>query len=303
VTAVKAALSRKYGGVVPGGNPVVESCGRLMPLPVVDTRQAFRPLSAEIVSLLRSLGAADWERPTVAGSWQVRDIVAHLTDTAFRRLSLQRDGLAMAGPASDQDFVAFINELNATWTRAARRLSPRVLTELYAEASGALAGFIEALDLDADAFFAVSWAGEARSRQWLDIGREFTEVWHHGAQIRDAVGAGPFSDPEWLRAVLRIAMHVLPHAYGTLAAPRGASIAIRVTGPASGAWTLRRDQDRWVADEGDAVDPTASLTMADEVAWRLLFNALSPVDNRALVRIDGDAALARPLLRARAVIV
>jgi uncharacterized protein (TIGR03083 family) len=274
-----------------------------MPLPIVDTRHAFRPLSAEIVSLLRSLGAADWDRPTVAGSWQVRDIVAHLTDTAFRRLSLQRDGLAMAGPAPDQDFVAFINELNATWTRAARRLSPRVLTDLYAEASAALAGFIETLDLDANAFFAVSWAGEARSRQWLDIGREFTEVWHHGAQVRDAVGAGPFSDPDWLRAVLRIAMHVVPHAYGDLAAPRGTSIAIRVTGPAAGAWTLRRDQDQWTADEGDPADPTASLTMPDEVAWRLFFNALSTADSRALVRIDGDAALVRPLLRARAVIV
>jgi hypothetical protein len=178
-----------------------------------------------------------------------------------------------------------------------------VLTELYAEASDALAGFIETLDLDADAFFAVSWAGEARSRQWLDIGREFTEVWHHGAQIRAAVGAGSFSDPDWLRAVLRIAMHVLPHAYGDLPAPRGTSIAIRVTGPASGAWTLHRDQDRWIADEGDAVNPTASLTLSDEVAWRLFFNALSPADSGTLVRIDGDAALASPLLRARAVIV
>jgi uncharacterized protein (TIGR03083 family) len=274
-----------------------------MPLPLVDTRQAFRPLSGEIVDLLRSLGAADWERPTVAGSWQVRDIVAHLTDTAFRRLSLQRDRLAMAGPPSDQGFVAFINDLNATWTRAARRLSPRVLTELYAEASGALAAFIETLDLEAEAFFAVSWAGEAQSRQWLDIGREFTEVWHHGAQIRDAVGAGPFSNPEWLRAVLRIAMHVLPHAYRGVAAPRGTSIAVRVTGPASGAWTLHRDDDGWIADERDAADATATLTIPDEVAWRLFFNALPPADSRALVGIEGDAALATPLLHARAVIV
>ena len=190
-----------------------------MPLPPVDTRHAFRPLSGDIGALLQSLSSADWERQTLAGSWQVRDIVAHLTDTALRRLSLQRDRLAMAGPSPGQDFVAFINDLNATWTRAARRFSPRVLTALYVEASGELAAFVESLDLEAEAFFAVSWAGEAQSRQWLDIGREFTEVWHHGAQIRDAVGAGPFSNPEWLRAVLRIAMHVLPHAYRRLAAP------------------------------------------------------------------------------------
>jgi hypothetical protein len=43
--------------------------------------------------------------------------------------------------------------------------------------------------------------------------------------------------------------------------------------------------------------------LSDEVAWRLFFNALSPADSGTLVRIDGDAALASPLLRARAVIV
>src|SRR3982751_5812236 len=152
-----------------------------MPLPLVDTRHAFRPLSREIADLLASLTAADWERPTIAGSWQVRDIVAHLTDTALRRLSLQRDRLTIAGPSPNQDFVAFINELNATWTRAARRLSPRVLTELYATASAELAAFTETLDLEADAFFAVSWAGDARSRQWLDIGREFHSGGDHRA--------------------------------------------------------------------------------------------------------------------------
>lgn len=274
-----------------------------MPLPPVDTRHAFRPLSGEIAGLLRSLSSADWESPTVARSWQVRDIVAHLTDTALRRLSLQRDRLAIAGPSPGQDFVAFINDLNATWTRAARRFSPRVLTDLYIEASGELASFVETLDLDAEAFFAVSWAGEAQSRQWLDIGREFTEVWHHGAQIRDAVGARPFSNPEWLRAVLRIAMHVLPHAYRGVTAPQGTSIAVRVTGPASGAWTLTRDQDRWIADEGDAGDALATLTIADDAAWRMFFNALSPADCAAVVRIEGDAALASPLLHARSVIV
>ena len=62
-----------------------------MPLPVTDTRRAFRPLSVEIVGLLRSLSVEDWTLPTVAGSWRVRDVVAHLLDTALRRLSFHRD--------------------------------------------------------------------------------------------------------------------------------------------------------------------------------------------------------------------
>jgi uncharacterized protein (TIGR03083 family) len=274
-----------------------------MPLPVVDTRHAFRPLSREIAAVLRAAGAADWDRPTLARSWTVRDVAAHLVDTALRRLSLHRDRSSGVGPRPDQDFVAFINDLNQTWTRAARRLSPRVLADLYARAGSDLADFMESLELDAPAFFPVSWAGHRESPQWLDTGREFTEVWHHGSQIRDAIGAGPFSDPQWLRAVLQIGMHVLPHAYRDVAGRQGAAITIRVTGPASGTWHLRRDRDRWIAGEGDPPEPAAIVTMADETAWRLLFNALSPAAIETLVRVEGDATLAGPVLRARSVIV
>ena len=274
-----------------------------MPLPVIDTRHAFRPLSREIIGVLRGVHPDGWDRQTLAGPWRVRDVAAHLVDTALRRLSLQRDGSAGIAPRPDQDFIAFINELNATWTRAARRLSPRVLTDLYAGASSELADFMETLDLDAPAFFPVSWAGDAGTTQWLDIAREFTEVWHHGAQIRDAIGAGPFSDPQWLRAVLQIAMHAMPHAYRSVAAPSGATIAIRTSGPASCEWTLTRHSGAWIVDEGAGATPTAIVTMTDETAWRLFFNALSPSEIDARVRVEGDPALAGPVLRTRSVIV
>ena len=40
-----------------------------------------------------------------------------------------------------------------------------------------------------------------------------------------------------------------------------------------------------------------------ETAWRVFFNAQSRHGGDPPVRIEGDAALARPLLQARAVIV
>ena len=43
--------------------------------------------------------------------------------------------------------------------------------------------------------------------------------------------------------------------------------------------------------------------MSDEVAWRLFFNALPLAQAQSIVRVEGDAGLALPLLRARAVIV
>ena len=275
-----------------------------MPLPVTDTRHAFRPLSAEIVGLLGSLSDDDWNRPTVAGSWRVRDVVAHLLDTALRRLSFHRDrSIPPADTGASGSLVDLINDLNRSWVQAARRLSPRALTGLYAHASVQLADFVESLSLDGDALFPVSWAGEAQSALWFDIGREFTEVWHHGAQIREAVGAGPFSDPRWLRAVLEIAVRALPDAYRDVPGHPGVSVAIVITGRAPGAWTLTRGSGAWELDEGRPATSAATVTMTDETAWRLFFNAVPLQDAQSLVRVDGDAALALPLLKARSVIV
>ena len=270
---------------------------------MIDTRPFFRPLSREMVDLLRGLDDSDWGRPTSAGSWRVRDVAAHLVDTALRRLSFHRDRLTPPSPETGQDFVTFINTLNARWVRTAERLSPRVLTGLYRDAGRELADFVETLDLDGTAVFPVSWAGQTTSPQWLDTGREFTEVWHHGSQIREAVGAGPWPDARWLHAVLQIAMLACPPAYADVPGLPGASVVITVTGRARGVWTLRWRGDRWEIDEGDVADPTTTVTMPDEVAWRLLFNGLTPTEARALVRVDGDTTLALPLLRARAVIV
>jgi uncharacterized protein (TIGR03083 family) len=278
-----------------------------MPLLITDTRHDFRPLAAEIVRLLRALDAADWQRPTMAGSWRVRDIAAHLLDTALRRLSFHRDRAIPPAPnrplTGEREFVDFINELNAAWVLAARRLSTRALTDLYATASGELADFVEGLSLSNPPLFPVSWAGEARSALWLDIGREFTEVWHHGSQIREAVGAGPFQEPRWLRLVLEIALHALPHAYRNVPGRPGASIAIVVTGRSPGTWALQYRHGAWDIEEGQPARPSATATMSGEVAWRLFFNALPLREAQAQVRIEGDAAFALPLLRARSVIV
>jgi uncharacterized protein (TIGR03083 family) len=278
-----------------------------MPLPLTDTRCFFRPLSGELVAVLRTLSPAAWGRPTSAGRWRVSDIVAHLVDTALRRLSFHRDGTAPPTPPdpieTERDLVAYINGLNAAWIRAAGHLSPRVLTDLYSRASDDLADFMEGLRLDGPALFPVSWAGERDSPAWLDIGREFTEVWHHAAQICETVGAASFSDRRWLHAVLVLALHALPHAYRDVPGTHQPSLVIDVTGDAGGQWTLQCRAGRWEIDEGASSSPSARATMSDEVAWRLFFNALSASAAGTLVRFEGDVALGIPLLRARSVIV
>lgn len=279
----------------------------LEPLWPIDTRHFFRPVSTSLVALLRSLTEADWQRPTVAGSWRVRDIVAHLLDTTLRRLSFHRDGMAPPPPArtiaTEGDFVAFINDLNAQWVTASHRLSPRVLTDLYEQASSDAADWWESQSLGAPALFAVSWAGEDASLNWMDIGREFTELWHHQKQIRVAVGADSAVDPRYLRAVLALGVHALPHAYRRVEAEPGTRVVFEVSGDSGGRWTLTRVADGWTLAEGAADAPAARVQMDDHAAWQLLFNALSEGQAAERATVTGRADLARPLFRARSVIV
>jgi hypothetical protein len=279
----------------------------LSPVPPTDTRRFFRPLAAELVTLLRSLPAEAWDRPTVAGTWRVRDVVAHLLDGGMRRLSFHRDAHAPPAPAApprtEREFVDFINGLNRQWVDTARRISPRMLTDLHELVGTALADFMESFPDDGRALFAVSWAGEMASEAWFDLGREFTEQWHHQAQVRDAVGASPPSDPAWLHAVLLIALRGLPHAYRDAHARAGQALTIEITGAAGGVWTLRRADEAWRLWAGQDDHESARVTMSDDAAWRLLFNALPPERAHSLVTTTGDAAVAGPLLRARSVIV
>ena len=275
---------------------------------MIDTRPFFRPLAQEFVHVLRRLPRDAWDRPTATGSWTVRDVLAHLVDGTMRRLSFHRDGETPPSPrrpiASERALVEFINELNREWVALARRFSPRLLTDLYAGASLDLATFFEGVPLDAPALFGVSWAGEAESQGWFDIGREFTEHWHHQAQIREAVGEPPPSNPEWLRAVLAIAMRGLPHAYRDVPAEEGTMLVVDVTGACEDSWTLRRESDRWTLATAPAdATPAARVVASADTLWRLLFNGLNVTDAEQRVELTGTRALTLPLLRARSVIV
>ena len=279
----------------------------LEPLRIIDSRALFRPVSRSLVELLRGLPDEKWAQPTVAGTWRVRDVVAHLLDSTLRRLSFHRDGMTPPPPpnaiTSEREFVAFINALNAQWVSSAKRLSPRVLTDLYEQAGNDLADWFESRSLDASALFPVSWAGEQASAGWFDIGREFTELWHHQEQIRMAVGADPLADSRYLQTVIDVAVRGLPHAFRDVPAEPGDTVVIDIRGAAGGQWTLAREARHWTLSRGQPPTASARIRLDDEAAWKLLFNALPETDAASAVHIEGRTELATGLLRARSVIV
>ncbi|MDX1645351.1 MAG: maleylpyruvate isomerase N-terminal domain-containing protein, partial [Thermoanaerobaculia bacterium] len=188
----------------------------LEPLPPIEAAKRLREVDEALVVLLRRLGPEDWQRPA-AGSWRVRDVAAHLLDGSLRRLSLDRDRhqppTGGSDPATYEELVRFLNELNATWVEAAARFSPAVITELLAFTDPLVADYLESLDPEEVAVFSVAWAGESESKVWMDVAREFVERWHHQQQIRQAVDAPALDQPRYLRPLLDTCARALPRAY------------------------------------------------------------------------------------------
>jgi uncharacterized protein (TIGR03083 family) len=236
----------------------------LRPVQPVHTAHLFPGLHAELMALLRGLAHDDWGRLTWADPWTVKDVVAHLLDGQMRKLSICRDGIAIVppggAPADYRALLRFLDDLNAEWIAAARRIGPKVLIDLLDTIGPQDAAYVASLDPDAPARFNVAWAGDAVSPNWFDVGREYTERWHHQQQIRDAVGAPGLASRHWLHPVLDVSVRALPHAYRDVPARAGDAVSLVVTGDAGDTWSLVRRADAaraWELYTGAADAPVA----------------------------------------------
>jgi uncharacterized protein (TIGR03083 family) len=278
----------------------------MTPLGPIDTAPLFRPLLAELLQVLRILEPSDWDRPTIAPAWRVRDVAAHLLDGDLRKVAVYRDGhfLPTDGPIeSERDLTRFINAINASGVSYAARLSPRLITDLIEITGTWVAALVETLPLHGRSIFPVSWAGESVSENWMDTGREYTERWHHQMQIRDATGRPRLLEPRWMLPLLDISVRALPHAYAQTPAPPGTSVTLDVHGETTAAWSLVHDNRGWTVMRGQPDTPTAVVRVDADAAWRMFYNALAGKALAARVQMSGDATLAAPLLHTRSVIV
>ena len=277
---------------------------QLTPVGPVDLVPLFPGLHTELMALLRGLAPDQWSKPTACALWSVKDIVAHLLDSCLRRLSFGRDGLdpASARPISGyEDLVAYLNELNAQWIAATRRLSPGVLMDLMDLAGPQLHRYFSSLDPQETARFGVAWAGEERSLNWFDIGREYTERWLHQQQIREAVGAMGLTGQEWLHPALDIFVRALPHTYRQVEAEPGITVAFEIRGEAGGVWTLARGPAGWTLLGGREPQARAQVSLDQETAWKLFSQGLSPEEASRRIVIMGDPRLGRPVFGTLAV--
>jgi uncharacterized protein (TIGR03083 family) len=253
----------------------------------------FAPIHDELITLLRGLRDDEWLAPTAAGPWTVRDVAAHLLDTALRRLSMHRDGYAppLHPDAFANGLGGFVNDINASGVAYAQRLSPAVLIDLHQRYGAQLAELMASVDPFAEAQWPVSWAGDEQSPMWFDVARELTERWHHQQQIRDAVARPPLA---YMEPVINTFVRALPFTYREVTAPEGTTIVLRID---DAAWTLVRS-NRWTLYADAADSWTTRVTLRGDAAWRVFTK--QKIDPRAV--IEGDASYAEPLLRMIAIV-
>jgi uncharacterized protein (TIGR03084 family) len=203
---------------------------------MADDRSILDEYEAEqrsLYTVLTELSAEQWELPTPAAGWSVRDQVSHLADT--EELA---HGTATGGPRRINDDVARFPSGEA-FTQAgcdrgrAMVDGPAVLEWWWSAAAVVRAG-LAALPSETR----VPWGLGMGWRAFVTA--RLMEHWAHGLDIRAAVGVES-QDTNRLRHVAWIGVGAVPYAFGVagVEAPAGHSVRFELTAPSSDeVWTF-----------------------------------------------------------------
>ena len=138
----------------------------------------------------------------------------------------------------------------------------------------------------------IDWAGPEPAPLWLHVAREYTERWVHQQHIRDAVGRPGLNERRWLGPVLEAFVRGLARVLASESRPDGSTLRLVITGDAGGDWVAQRQQGAWVLGTDPDIAADATVTLDEQIAWRLFTKGLPVAEARDSARIEGDAALA-----------
>ena len=264
----------------------------------------LRRVDEKLIELLSSFTPAEWDLRTIAPLWKVRDVAAHLLDTALRKLSIVRDACLVEAVDihSPQDLIALVNRLNREGVTVYRRLSPPVLIDMMKMACEQSARFHESLDPFAPAVFAVSWAGEPTSLNWFDTARELTERWHHQQQIRLATNRPGIMTPDLYHPVLDCFMRGLPNVYRDVDGALGTALRLEISGECGGQWFLCKGSTIWELVRQSPQEFASRVTIPQAFAWRIFTKGIDRDSARAQIEIEGDRDLGERVLRLIAIV-
>lgn len=266
----------------------------------IEVRHLFPELYSELIKLLENLSIDKWSSPTSSSKWTIKDIVAHLVDSDLRRLSFQRDNFVppIYGKqiGNDKELLEYINYLNNSWIEVSRRLSPAILIDLLKYISIEIPKLLNTLDMDSEALFGVSWAGEVKSKCWFDIAREYTEKWYHQQQIREAIGKPLLVEQKWIHPLIDTFVRGLPNIYQkTFPDNINKIVFLCVEDISYGTWILKKNNS-WELFVGETSEYSSKVIMNADTAWRMFSKNISKEEAKRYITIEGDKDLGEIIL-------
>ncbi len=257
-------------------------------------------VNQSLITLLKSLETNDWDRQTVAKKWKVKDVAAHLLDGNLRTLSIQRDRYFGEKPPSNptySELVSWLNQLNADWVQASKRLSPEVLILLLEVTNPLCESHYQSLHLAEEAIFSVAWAGENTSLNWKHVAREYTERWLHQQQIRAAIDDDYLLQATFYHPFLDTLMLALPHTFRAVESPVGTSIEIEIpTIDQLMTWSLTKNESGWEVLSHFTQQTENKVIIAGKSAWKLFSKSLRAEAIQDQISLSGDEKLGQKVL-------
>ncbi|WP_420387544.1 maleylpyruvate isomerase N-terminal domain-containing protein [Roseivirga sp.] len=263
-------------------------------LQTIDILPLFPQLEEKFIELLQSLSEEEWQAQTIARLWKVKDVVAHLLDGNIRILSMLRDGHFSGGPEGDTyaDLLKYLNQLNADWVQAFRRVSPQMLITLHQVTWSSYYEYYASLDPMGKAAFPVSWAGEEESKNWMHIAREYTEKFLHQQQIRDAVNRQGILNEKFFTPFASVCMLALPFTLHEDESNNDSVLEWRLTNEIDQSWKISKSSGSWQFVEVDSQKATSKIIMSGNTFWKLVSKSRRYKDLADDIKIEGETALA-----------
>ena len=260
----------------------------------IEIGHLLHEIDALLIDFLSRLKDDEWEAQTIAPLWKVKDVALHLLDGNLRTLSMLRDGY-MPPPdrdiASYQDLVDYLNQLNADWIKATRRLSSKVIIDLLQMTGREYCDYMATLDPDAPATFAVAWAGEDTSKNWFHVAREYTEKWHHQQQIRMATSdSSVLLEKKWYLPYLDTSVRALPHHYRKVQGNEGDLIEFSFKGDFNKSWYLKFERG-WTLYSKIEEAPSCTVNIPHNIAWRIFTKGIPKEEAISRSEIFGNDQL------------
>ena len=213
---------------------------------------------AALGNVLDALSAADWDTPTHAPGWSVRDQVSHLAffDDAASRAMTDREAFAAEVRAALQG----LSDLEGQYLARGRGMAPGGVLDWWRTASSRLITAARTLDPKAR----LPWYGPDLSPASFITAR-LMETWSHGLDVVDVVD-GDRPDTDRLRHVAFLGVRTRAYSYIArgMQAPE-TPMRVELMSPSGEQWVLG-DKEATDVIRGTATDFCRVVTQRRHVA-------------------------------------